>query len=183
MNDAASPEWNAQRERLRGLIFDRGARARFVSRAVDEGDQLTLWTDREQVRRTGEKLEADLRLRSRRGAARLERMFERTLAGRDLRAVVLELVDSRWFARYGEAADRDDQLSLEEALYRFLCDARIGDPEVRLAEFVEAMVRALLVQPRPAFAVPLLRRHEDSAELCARPGDRSRCLSQRTRSL
>lgn len=96
----------------------------------------------------------DLLTRKRRGAAPLAEIYAGTLAGADVGALARRFIASPWFARYGEVPDRSDQLCIEDAFYRFLCDEHIGDPDVRLAEMLDAMIRAVAVQPCPAFVVP-----------------------------
>jgi hypothetical protein len=129
MQDAPRPDWRAQRDAYRARILAALA-PRFA---------------------------ADLRARRRRGAAPLETMYARTLAGvgpADRDELLARFCASTWFGRYGELPDRTDQLSLEEAFYRFACDAAVGDADVRRVEFADAIVRALAVQPQPAFGIP-----------------------------
>jgi len=48
-----------------------------------------------------------------------------------------------------------------------LCDEEVGAAELRRAEFADAMIRALLVQPRPAFRVPAEIERTSSGGYCA----------------
>lgn len=144
--------WDAQRTLLRALVF--GAD---LDRAVTAGSTFLVRTDLRQVARTAARLGHDVLARSRRGAAPLTECFAGSLAAVPLEAhtdLASRFCRSRWFAEHGEVPDRADQLSAEEAFYRFLCDEQIGSPELRLAEFAEAMISALAVQPRSAFRVP-----------------------------
>ncbi len=102
----------------------------------------------------GDRAAADLLRRKRRGAASLAEIYAGTLRDADLDALARRFVASAHFASYGEAPDRTDQRCIEDAFYRFLCDEAVGDPEVRRAELLDAMIRALAVQPRPAFVIP-----------------------------
>jgi hypothetical protein len=157
----ASPEWWRQTELLRALLFDAGARDGFCRGEGSAEDALFRHTETEQVRRTGEKITADVLRRSRRGAQAVAKMYRRTLAhweaeeeGRSLRELLERFVASEPWARHGEDPGCATQWSLEEAFYRFACEADVGEAETRRVEFLEAMMRALAVQPRPAFRVP-----------------------------
>ena len=152
-DDAA---WAAQRAVLRALVFD-AAQDRANSSWVATGPAFLVRTDMGQVERTAARLRSDLLTRRRRGAAPLTESFAGSLAGvsgESHSEIASRFCRSRWFAEHGEVPDRADQLSAEEAFYRFLCDEQIGAAEVRLAEFAGAMISALAVQPRSAFRVP-----------------------------
>ena len=93
----------------------------------------------------------------RRGAYSLDKMFaaaRKHLDASEQRQQVERFCQSRWFAEYGECPSHDQQILLEEAFYRFLCDENAGDPQRRHAEFLDAVIRAIAVQPRPAFQIP-----------------------------
>jgi hypothetical protein len=139
-------DWAAQRAAMRALVLA-GATPR-------AGEALFRFTDAGEVVRAHDRLIHGVLARKRRGVGTLAEAFAATLAGADLATVAREFVRSPWFARHGELPDRPDQLCAEEAFYRYLCDAGIGDPEVRRVELVDAMIRALAVQPRPCFRVP-----------------------------
>lgn len=107
--------------------------------------------------RLASRIVGDVRTRRRRGARPPEQIYActlRDLGASDRAALMARFCSSEWFTRYGEVPDRSEQLSLEEAFYRFLCGEDVGLADVRKAEFGEAMIRALTVQPRPAFHVP-----------------------------
>lgn len=152
MPDEALREWRQQCATLRELLFDPRSRV-----DLQAGVGLLRWTDVEQLESTARKLSAQVRTSRRRGAVPLEEMYRRTLHDLDPSGFA-ELLDgfcaSEWFTRHGEAPYRDDQLCIEEAIYRFLCAENIGPADVRHLEFVDAMIRALGVQRRPAFQIP-----------------------------
>ncbi len=144
--------WDAQRAVLRALIFDGG-----LDRSLTAGPTFLVRTELRQVERTAARLGSDVLTRHRRGAVPLTESFSGSLAGVPLEAhpmLAARFRRSSWFAGHGEVPDRRDQLSAEEAFYRFLCDEKIGSADRRLAEFAEAMISALAVQPCAAFRVP-----------------------------
>jgi hypothetical protein len=148
--------WDAQRAVLRALVFD-AATERARSSSITAGHAFLVRTDARQVERTAARLRVDVLARRRRGAVALTESFAGSLAGVPLEAhadLAARFCGSRWFAEHGEVPDRSDQLSAEEAFYRFLCDEQLGAPELRLAEFADAMISALAVQPRSAFRIP-----------------------------
>jgi hypothetical protein len=145
-------DWNEQCAALRSLIFDPAGR-----RQITRSDAFYAHTDLGDVERTAVRMAQLVLGRSRRGALPIMEMYARSLAGTtpELRAAIpRQFFHSAWFDRYGELPDRGEQLSIEEAFYRFLCDEQIGDPEIRQAEFADAVICALAVQPRPAFRIP-----------------------------
>ena len=148
--------WDAQRTVLRALVFDADA-ARAPWRSITAGSKFLVRTDVRQVERTAARMTNDVLARRRRGALPLTECFAGTLAAVPFDAhfdLASRFCRSRWFAEHGELPDRADQLSAEEAFYRFLCDEQIGTPELRLAEFADAIISALAVQPDAAFRVP-----------------------------
>lgn len=148
--------WDAQRAVLRALVFDADS-ARTRSSTITAGCTFLVRTDLRQVVRTTARMTHDVLARRRRGALPLTECFAGTLAAVPFEAhadLASRFCRSRWFAEHGEIPDRADQLSAEEAFYRFLCDQQIGTQELRLAEFADAIISALAVQARPAFRVP-----------------------------
>lgn len=146
--------WDAQRTLLRALVFD----ARAGSRTVTAGRSFLVRTDLRQVARTSARLQSDVLARRRRGAVPLTEAFAGSLAAVPVEAhadLASRFCRSPWFADHGEVPDRADQTCAEEAFYRFLCAEQIGPPELRLAEFSDAVISALAVQPRSAFRVPV----------------------------
>lgn len=145
--------WDAQRTVLRALVFDAPAEPRKVT----AGRSFLVRTDLRHVERTHARLQSDVLARRRRGAVPLTDAFVGSLADVPVEAhaeLASRFCRSRWFADHGEVPDRADQICAEEAFYRFLCDEQIGTAELRLAEFADAMISALAVQPRAAFRVP-----------------------------
>ncbi len=145
--------WDAQRAVLRSLVFDGGADRAGASK-ITAGSTFLVRTDARQVERTAARLTRDVLARRRRGALPLTECFSGSLAAGACADLASRFCQSRWFAEHGELPDRSDQLSAEEAFYRFLCDEQIGPPELRHAEFADAIISALAVQPRAAFRVP-----------------------------
>lgn len=181
MSDRAGEDWREQCNTLRKLLFDPQSRVDLLT-----GVGLLRWTDAAQLASTARRVAAQVRTSQRRGAAPLDQMFARTVQDLDTSGFA-ELLDkfcaSVWFTRYGEAPHRDDQLCIEEAMYRFLCEHNIGLADVRHMEFADAMIRALGVQKRPAFQIPdevhsapfgylVLARRADQDLLFATVGDR-----------
>ncbi|MFZ5478624.1 MAG: hypothetical protein ACOZNI_17770 [Myxococcota bacterium] len=80
-----------------------------------------------------------------RGCGSLATMFPRTFPLADPAAFVAS-------APFGDPA-----LSIEEAFWRYATDAGVGDAATRDDELYTAMTRAVVVQPRPAFSVPMPR--------------------------
>ncbi len=152
----AQGSWDAQRALLRSLVFDTEL-VRTRSRTITAGETFLARTDLRQVQRTAARLTTDVLARRRRGAVPLTEAFAGSVAALPIAThgdLATRFCASRWFAAHGEVPDRADQLSAEEAFYRFLCDEQIGRPELRLAEFADAMISALAVQDRAAFSVP-----------------------------
>ena len=95
----------------------------------------------------------DLALRGHRGSGRLVDLYAKTLLGVDLDELIDEFSESREYEEY-RPFDSVATASLEDAFYRFCCSRSIGNPAVREHEFLEAMIRALVVNETPAFLVP-----------------------------
>lgn len=145
-------EWRRQCALLRALLFDAERR-----NACHIGEGLLRFTDAQQLTRTAERIATSVWTNRRRGAAAVKEMYRRTLSATEARqhtALMKRFCASDWFRRFGERTDRDQQLSVEEAFYRFLCSEDIGVNDVRHLEFIDAMMRALVVQQRPAFQIP-----------------------------
>lgn len=144
--------WRQQCQALRGLAFCESQRAQFNAE-----DALFGALDRDDLRRFGERVIADLRTRKRRGALGFESMYGGTLThltASECTDLLRRFSESSWFASYGEVGDRTAQICFEEATYRFLCEQDVGNEEVRRVEFLQAITRALAVQPHCAFSVP-----------------------------
>lgn len=149
-----SAEWQDQCQHVRDLAFG----VRTLGQLGGADYAFTRFTDKDEVRRFSERMFAGLRNRQRRGAKSFDAIFTGTLTGLDQSQRSLltrNFSESPWFARYGELPDVEDQLSFEEACYRFFVDEGVGPPQLRFLEFVDAMICALVVQRRPAFAVPV----------------------------
>lgn len=118
--------------------------------------------DREQLRLSAEGVREDLLARVHRGSGGLRALYPRTLAAwreahpddDDLRELLFTFMESAPFARYHELPFAGPGLCLEEAFHRFAEERALGDARVREDEFLTAMVKALLLSPRPAFTLP-----------------------------
>ncbi len=145
----SAPSWRQQCAVLRGLVLDGSAASHPLG-----GPGFFARSDLSQVERTAARVRSDVFSRKRRGARSLTDLYAGTLAGVDHPALAKAFFRSPWFLAYGELPDRPAQYSAEEAFYRFLCDENIGPADLRFAELADAMIQALVVQPRPAFRVP-----------------------------
>ena len=79
--------------------------------------------------------------------------WTRAHPGRALDELAVELADGPAFATCS-TVEACPGISLEEAFFRFAEDSAIGEPEVRLRELAVAIVRSLVVTPRPFFELP-----------------------------
>ncbi|MEO7329380.1 MAG: hypothetical protein ABI193_12425, partial [Minicystis sp.] len=118
--------------------------------------------DRAQLVLAAEGVREDLLQRSHRGSGGLRALYPRTIAAwtqahpedETLHELLFGFMESEPFARYHELPFAGQGLCLEEAFHRFAESASIGDPTAREEEFLTAMVKALLLSPRPDFSVP-----------------------------
>ena len=110
--------------------------------------------DLEQLDRTAHLIVRDVLGRRRRGAPPLAEQFERTLTGLRPEEVGRDFVRSAQYAAYRELPHGEPGLCIEEAFFRYLEFADIGEPRIRRHEYLRAAALALLVQPNPAFTIP-----------------------------
>jgi uncharacterized protein (UPF0276 family) len=108
------------------------------------------------------------------GAGSLREMFPETWKaaaepGED--ALLARFVSSEPYARLREIEAAGPGLCLEEAFYRFCAQQGLGDPQVRLHEYLLAAARALAVDPEPVFSLPGGFRAVDGGYLALLPGD------------
>jgi hypothetical protein len=134
-----------------GLLTNGAARAAL---ARGELDPIFDTIDTEQLERAAVLLRRDVLKRRRRGAPALVDQYAETLVGQDVDAIAEAFVRSRHFADYRELPHGEPGLCVEEAFFRFLGDAGVGERSVRVREYLRAAAQALVVQPNPAFAIP-----------------------------
>ena len=156
-------------EVLEALLFRRSFRRRFVSgeraslgvEADDEADLAAL--DLDELERAARSACRGVLERSHRGLGSLLDTFPRTIEawrcaspGRDLDELAAELAESEAFRPWRPASAEDPLGPPIEDAFRVFCQQTLG-PEVgklARAECAAAIVRALVVNPRPSFAVP-----------------------------
>lgn len=152
---------------LERLLVDPAYRADFMAGrwerlAVTDEDCTALQTiDRVQLERTADRVRADLAERQYRGSGGLKKLFAATIAaweaahpeaGAD--GIFAAFVGSPAYQTYRELPFAGPGVCLEEAFYRFACEAGIGDPEAREGEYLAAIVKAVLLSPDPTFTLP-----------------------------
>ncbi|MDI1444040.1 hypothetical protein [Polyangium sp. 6x1] len=130
---------------------------------VSEADLRALRSiDPAQLQRTAERVRADVLHRKHRGSGGLLSLYARTIdtwraahpEDHELAELMSLFLESPAFDAYREHPHAGPGVCLEEAFFRF-CDARkIGDGAILEAEFLTAMMKALVMSPRPDFALP-----------------------------
>lgn len=158
----SDPRITAVKHVLLRLLHDEDTRRRFVQHGpsalgTDDDTARALGTiDCKQLESTAARIAGDLLTRKHRGSDGLEESFRETLAGVDVREALLSrFVASRFYAAYRELEGaRGKGLCIEEAFYRFLDDEDVGERTTRRREYLDALFRALCLQPRPLFRVP-----------------------------
>jgi hypothetical protein len=121
--------------------------------------------DRQQLIETAESVRSALLQRKHRGSGGIHATWPTTLAAwqssRDDESLELFLdtfMESEAFGRYREVPHAGAGLSMEEAVYCFFEAHEIGDRQVREAEFLGGLCKALALNTRPSFTVgPPLR--------------------------
>jgi hypothetical protein len=130
---------------------------------VSPEDLATLRTaDPAQLERTAARIRRDLLARRHRGSSTLAELYPRTVDAwraanpdcADLTALADAFLESPSGDAYRELDRSGSALSLEEAFYRFAEERALGEGKAREAEFLAAMVRALVTTPSPGFALP-----------------------------
>jgi hypothetical protein len=146
-------------EVLDRLLHRRSYLARFLEDpkklafSAEDLDALAV-IDRDELVSTAAAVRRDVMRRNHRGSGSLVDLYPRTIGARDVVELVADFMESPEFDAYREVPFAGVGLSLEESFYRY-CEAHsIGEPVVREREFLAAMVKALLLSPRPDFHVP-----------------------------
>lgn len=73
----------------------------------------------------------------------------------DLTELAAAWMETAAFEAYREIPHGGAGLSLEESFYRFAEDAEIGEASARESEFLAAIIKALVMSPRPSFTLPV----------------------------
>lgn len=89
-----------------------------------------------------------------RGCGGLRTLYARTIAAHGEEGIAGAFLESTAFDAYRELPYAGVGCCVEEAFFRFVEAAGIGAAEVREAEFLLAMMRALAVCPDPEFTLP-----------------------------
>jgi hypothetical protein len=151
-------------EALSALLYRRSFRERFARgerSGLSDDDVRALSTlDLDELERAARLACGALLERPHRGVGTLLDAFPQTIGAwtrahpeRSSGDLAMELADAPAFDAYS-AVQACNGISLEEAFFRFAEDRAIGEPDVRLCEFVTAIVKSLVVTPRPFFALP-----------------------------
>jgi hypothetical protein len=150
------------------LLHRRAYREAFLAGRLDalelSGEDLEALAaiDRAALVREAEAVRLDLLHRHHRGSGGLLSLYPRTLAAwraahpddPELVELLSRFMESEAFGEYREIPFAGPGQCLEEAFHRF-CEAEaIGDGSAREDEFLTAMMKALLLSPRPAFTLP-----------------------------
>jgi len=122
--------------------------------------------DREQLIETADAVRSSLLQRKHRGSGGIHATWPLTLAawqaGHDDESLDLFLdrfMESEAFGRYREVPHAGAGLSMEEAVYCFFESEDIGEAQVREAEFLAGICKALALNTKPSFTVgPPIRR-------------------------
>jgi hypothetical protein len=156
--------------------FLAGDLARFALSA-EERDALST-IDKEQLETAAAMARDHVFERSHRGVGTLVQMFRETIEawlaaspGRLLPALADDFVASPHFHAYRTHAFAGQGIGLEEAFYRFAEDESIGSAAVRLRECAVAILRGLLITPRPVFSLPAFVRSAPRGFYVVAPAD------------
>lgn len=117
--------------------------------------------DREELEDAAAALRDLVLRRTHRGTGGLQAWYAQTIAawqstraGSEVSMLVEAFLESSAAIRWRDSGDDRGGISLEEAFFLFADDAGLADASTRKHEFISAIVRALVVCPEPAFAVP-----------------------------
>ncbi len=150
------------------LLHHRSYLDAFLAGRVDELDvsaddlQALLCIDPVQLRKTAQRVRADVIQRKHRGSGGLLELYPRTVnAWRvahpedvQLDELLAQFLESSAFEAYRETSLAGPGVCLEESFFRF-CEAHgIGDSATLEDEFLTAMMKALVLSPRPDFTLP-----------------------------
>jgi hypothetical protein len=116
----------------------------------------------EAIEREAASVREDLLRRRHRGSGTLRDLYPRTLVAwtlahpddADFVELLSRFMESDSFARYREIPFAGRGLCLEEAFFRFCEAEEIGEAADREAEFLGAMIKAVLTSPDPDFTLP-----------------------------
>lgn len=172
---------------LERLLTDPRFRADFIAGRSDLPAAFQT-VDPVQLVRTADQLAKDLLQRQFRGSGGLLSRYPRTLAAvpaGGLEALMSDFVASAPYRDYREWPREGRGRCLEEVFYRFAEEIDLGDPAEREAEFLAAMIRAVLLSPDPGFALPpeLVRRANGVVFAVGRRGDPPQLFAATPRGL
>jgi len=150
--------------RKRSLREDLGRRCFERMNLSPEDAGVLAAVDCATLERAAAALRREVRARCHRGSGKLEELYPSAIAAwraqhpddRDLDQLFERFVASEAFAAHGHGPGPTDglRLCIEESFFHF-CEAEsLGSAEERLSELLAATMKALLVSPAPAFAVP-----------------------------
>jgi hypothetical protein len=153
---------------LERLLHDRALLAAFgAGRHAELGlspDEVALLSalDPAELAAIAAKIREELRERRHVGCGGLSEAYPRTLAAyraahphdATLDDLLAAFTASPAFADYREVPHAGRGSSLEESFFLFCEALDVGTAEVREAEFLQAVLRALAVNPRPVFSIP-----------------------------
>jgi hypothetical protein len=129
---------------------------------VDEDLEALASLSPEELEREAASVREDLLRRRHRGSGTLRDLYPRTLAAwtvahpddADFVELLSRFMESGAFEGYREIPFAGRGLCLEEAFYRFCEAEEIGEAADREAEFLGAMIKAVLTSPDPDFTLP-----------------------------
>lgn len=150
------------------LLHHRSVRARCrVGRwevlGLAEPDQaVVMAVDWQQLEQVATAVREELLGRQYRGSGSLRTLYPRTLQAwqdgnpndPELSELMSRFMESAPYDDYQEVPHSDSAPSLEEAFFHFCAASAIGEKAILEDEFLTAMAQALVVSPRPGFAVP-----------------------------
>ena len=150
------------------LLHHRSYLNAFLSGRVDALDvsaddlQALLCIDPVQLEKTAQRVRAEVIQRKHRGSGGLLALYPRTVEAwkahhpqdHDLEELLSQFLESPVFESYRETSFAGSGVCLEEAFFRFSEALGIGDGATLEAEFLTAMMKALVVSPRPDFTLP-----------------------------
>jgi hypothetical protein len=153
-------------DRARGLALEQSLAALLYGGAEGARDPRFAALDRDELDEAARGVRRMVLGRTHRGSGGPTDWFPRTIAvwraahpeDEALDELAARFCASPHCAAWRELAAEAPGISLEEALYRFLDEADVGDAAEREDELLAAIARALAVTPRARFAWPALFR-------------------------
>jgi hypothetical protein len=149
---------------LHALLFHRSRREAFLRGELDlpaDEAQALSAVDLSQLEQASQLACEGVLTRSHRGSGSLLDAFALTIAAwrsaqhaAPLFELAAAFTESRHFDGYSALPTCAGGPSLEEAFFRFADEMAIGDAPTRLAEYAAAILRALVVTPKPSFRIP-----------------------------